>query len=530
MRRVLLTALFLALLAIPASSYQYLTFAGQPVRWRKLPVTVYTDAAGVPSSVGAAFTSEIQAALHAWNGVPGSSFAFTYGGATPAASPTFGNGYSECYFQSLPSYILGITIVTNTLAGMPESETIVERDVQFNSTSSWTTSAVNTAGGPADFRTVAIHELGHVLGLMHETSKPSIMDPGPDPAFAVHRIYPDDQDGVRFLYPAAGPGPTGADLALDGVFFSPPGAGSGDEVSVTYTARNTGTTGSGGFRAGIYLTGSLEPVPTDHRLALVEEGDLPAGGSRTTTRSVTIPGGLPPGRYRIGVLLDPGHAVSETDETNNGGASAEALCLDRPPLELAPGRGAAGELGPLGLDTFTFLLKKGTRLKFRARLDTGTFIARILAPETGDPILTTRLARSVKGKLTAPEDGTYTLALESRFAGTSAYVLTTRSRGMKTRGRTRVEGETRIPVWWYAGWAITATVKGRGGVRPAADLDGLSAPHKANRSGTRVKLGPATVSATGFFDLLLGPGDGPPGEVAYKVKVKPPKKGKMIAR
>lgn len=55
-----------------------------------------------------------------------------------------------------------------------------------------------------DFRRVALHELGHWLGLDHEPFLPAIMQPV---AGDLARLAPDDVAGVRFLYGPTGPAP-----------------------------------------------------------------------------------------------------------------------------------------------------------------------------------------------------------------------------------------------------------------------------------------------------------------------------------
>lgn len=89
----------------------------------------------------------------------------------------------------------GVLAITNTIFFGNE---IDEADIVFNANESW-----NIYSGPdqiqvSDFRRVAVHELGHFLGLGHESSVEAIMAP-----FIGNIEIPtvDDLAGVNLLYP-----------------------------------------------------------------------------------------------------------------------------------------------------------------------------------------------------------------------------------------------------------------------------------------------------------------------------------------
>lgn len=64
--------------------------------------------------------------------------------------------------------------------------------------------------GRPDFRRVALHEIGHGLGLDHEFDVPSIMAAPPNPfTFNVERVMSDDVAGVLAIYPELVPEPSG---------------------------------------------------------------------------------------------------------------------------------------------------------------------------------------------------------------------------------------------------------------------------------------------------------------------------------
>ncbi len=100
----------------------------------------------------------------------------------------------------------------------------------------------------------------------------------------------------------------------------------GRNASVTFTVKNQGGSPTGPFDVGFAL------VPVNTAGTPTGGGDIPIGpprsgvtlapgASQSLTSNAPIPGdvtsGVPAGTYRIKLIADPGHAVSEADETNN---------------------------------------------------------------------------------------------------------------------------------------------------------------------------------------------------------------------
>ncbi len=86
----------------------------------------------------------------------------------------------------------GCSVVTNTLP----------KPVHFDdSEHSWSIGAV---ANQFDVETVALHELGHILGLAHSSVAGSVMFPSVSSNFVKRTLTADDLSGVRSLYPAQG--------------------------------------------------------------------------------------------------------------------------------------------------------------------------------------------------------------------------------------------------------------------------------------------------------------------------------------
>jgi len=218
-----LVAVLLCLAALPAPAEAYLhlafTLTGgriDVVRWRAQPRWFATDrsVAGVSAS---AFQATLARAFATWAAVPTATIDFQFVGFT-SAEPFDDDGIAVLGFRDEPGMdrVLGATGFTVDLV----SGDIVEADVFFNAAFPWSTAA---AGDPArfDLESVAVHEIGHFVGLGHSAlgetevlptggrrvlGSGSVMFPislGRG-SIADRVLQPDDVAAVSSLYPADG--------------------------------------------------------------------------------------------------------------------------------------------------------------------------------------------------------------------------------------------------------------------------------------------------------------------------------------
>jgi hypothetical protein len=102
-------------------------------------------------------------AFATWEAVPTASITFQFAGFT-GAEPFDDDEVSVLGFQAHPEMerVLGVTgFVIDTLTGE-----IVESDIFFNSAFTWSTAASGDANA-FDLESVALHEIGHFIGLGH---------------------------------------------------------------------------------------------------------------------------------------------------------------------------------------------------------------------------------------------------------------------------------------------------------------------------------------------------------------------------
>ncbi len=106
-----------------------------------------------------------------------------------------------------------------------------------------------------------------------------------------------------------------------------PEADVGGGIDIAFEIENTGTV-SASTAWKIVLSNNRVLSAGDRHLTMGSELLQAGQGRRNLQTFAYIPAGLPPGRYWLGIILDPLDSVSELDELNNSAISAQITIFD----------------------------------------------------------------------------------------------------------------------------------------------------------------------------------------------------------
>lgn len=322
-RRAAALSVVTALLLAPAPSSAYLKSGFQvgdrtvSLRWQRTPVRYFVTDRAVPGVNAIQFRDTLARAFASWQDLPTASITFEFAGFT-AANPGDGDSLSTLGFRPRPDLerVLAQTeFLVNTTTGE-----IVESDILFNSTFTWSI-ASSGESGRFDVESIALHEIGHLLGLGHSAIGETEMRPGGQRVIAAEtvmfpiafssgniegrRLRPDDIAGASDIYP-------------DGDFRRATGSLTG----------NVTKNGQGVFGA--------------HAVAFnLSTGQLVGNFTLDSNGNFTI-AGLEPGRYVVRVEpLDDGETNSYFSNTSRVDVSFLPKFGDRTVVVPAGGTGRA---------------------------------------------------------------------------------------------------------------------------------------------------------------------------------------------
>jgi Carboxypeptidase regulatory-like domain/Matrixin len=170
MRRIIATLLTIFLMVPAEPAFAYLEFGtrvnGRQVtlKWAQTPVRYFVSSRStVPGVSVDDFQAAVGRAFAQWQAVPTSAIAYQFAGLT-AGLPGEEDGLSTLGFRNRPE-LDRVLASTNFLVDI-SSGTLLESDIFFNSSFSWSTAPAGELGR-FDLESIALHEIGHLSGLGH---------------------------------------------------------------------------------------------------------------------------------------------------------------------------------------------------------------------------------------------------------------------------------------------------------------------------------------------------------------------------
>ncbi|MCP5420840.1 MAG: matrixin family metalloprotease [Gammaproteobacteria bacterium] len=202
------------LLAVPGGFMLLILFSGASSGFELIGAkwpTPATDMAmnfsgynGGVSPSGTTWSQAYREAAQLWSDSTPFSFTLTDQSIDPCVGFSSGAGDDRngtAFTSTLcgRSFGLGVLAVTITYAQVGGTETL-ETDMIFNASQNWDVYHGPWLSDASEFRRVAAHELGHVLGLDHEDDVPALMATFVVVGSTVETPLVDDIDGANFLY------------------------------------------------------------------------------------------------------------------------------------------------------------------------------------------------------------------------------------------------------------------------------------------------------------------------------------------
>jgi hypothetical protein len=207
LRMLSVAAVIAAIVMTSSSTTRAFSLLTRGQKWNPGVVTVHLELGGGSGTLTDGATSwgqVMEAGMSIWNAVLSSSSLSAVRDSTAAKGD--GNGTNEVFFAAdIYGRAFGATTlaVTTNWFSVATPTRRVEADIIFNTAFSWNSYRGRLVSGVRDFRRVAIHELGHLLGLDHPDDAGQTVSAIMNAFISdIDTLTADDIAGVQSLYGA----------------------------------------------------------------------------------------------------------------------------------------------------------------------------------------------------------------------------------------------------------------------------------------------------------------------------------------
>ena len=147
----------------------------------------------------------VQNAANTWNAVPNKNFAFSYAGRTTVTEPKYNNS-NDVMWGNLGQGVLAQASMWSYI----NSTTLLECDIEFNDSYSWSTSATPQSR-KYDVQSILLHEMGHWLSLRdlygnvngYPQDSAKVMYGSGSPGTSKRTLHDADKAGIQWIYPGS---------------------------------------------------------------------------------------------------------------------------------------------------------------------------------------------------------------------------------------------------------------------------------------------------------------------------------------